>query len=95
MRLVLNLFFRLQPRINRGLIPITWRPYSTIDKSVESENTAEKKKKEQLQKITLISEADKVSITSLQDAQKLADRRSLKIVKIIDLDTKTQRPIYK
>jgi translation initiation factor IF-3 len=46
-------------------------------------------------KITLIAKDESVSIVSLVEAQKLAKRRDLKLVKILDLDTKTKRAIYK
>lgn len=46
-------------------------------------------------KITLISGKDDVTVTTLEDAQKMANRRNLKLVKIVDLDTKTERPLYK
>lgn len=46
-------------------------------------------------KITLISEANKIEIMTLDAAKKLSTRRDLKLVKIMDLDTKTQRSVYK
>lgn len=55
----------------------------------------EKKKKQIIPRITLISDGDKIEITTLDEAQKLSHRRNLKLVKIVDLDLKTQRPIYK
>lgn len=45
--------------------------------------------------ITLISADDVVTSVTLEDAEKLAKRRNLKLVKIIDFDTKTERPTYK
>ncbi|XP_055597192.1 translation initiation factor IF-3 [Uranotaenia lowii] len=46
-------------------------------------------------KITLISPDQSIAIISLDEAQKISKRRDLKLVKIVDLDIKTQRPIYK
>lgn len=46
-------------------------------------------------RITLISGKDDITITTLEDANKIASRRNLKLVKIVDLDTKTDRPVYK
>lgn len=46
-------------------------------------------------KITLHSADGSISITSLEDAQKLAKRRGLKLAKEKDLDGKSQRPVYK
>jgi translation initiation factor IF-3 len=44
--------------------------------------------------ITLIGIDNNPSVVSLSDAQKIAKRRDLKLIRIVDLDTKTQRPIY-
>lgn len=64
--------------------------------STETPNEGtEKKKKIPIPRITLISNDDKVTITTLEEAQKLSKRRDLKLVKIIDVDTKSQRPVYK
>lgn len=65
------------------------------DKKIPDKDADEKKRKKQTPRITLISEGDKVEISTLEEAQKLASRRNLKLVKIVDLDTKTQRAIYK
>lgn len=59
------------------------------------ENDKKKIKRPAIPKVTLISSDDNVTVTTLEEAQKLSKRRDLKLVKIIDLDTKTQRPIYK
>ncbi|XP_072394002.1 translation initiation factor IF-3, mitochondrial [Diabrotica undecimpunctata] len=53
-----------------------------------------KKKTVEIPSITLI-QGNQLSVTTLSEAQKLSKRRDLKLVKIVDLDTKTQRPIYK
>lgn len=61
----------------------------------ESSEAEQKKKKTTIiPKITLLQGND-ITITTLEEAQKLSKRRDLKLVKIVDLDTKTQRPIYK
>lgn len=46
-------------------------------------------------KITLISSDESISIVNLDEAVKISNRRNLKLVKIADLDTKTQRPVYR
>lgn len=47
-------------------------------------------------RITLLSSADsKIEITTLDQAKKIAERRQLKLVSILDFDTKTSRPVYK
>lgn len=53
-----------------------------------------KKKTVPIPKITLISDS-LVSVTTMEEAQKLSKRRDMKLVKIVDLDSKTQRPVYK
>lgn len=57
--------------------------------------TQKKTKRPIVPKVTLISGKDDITITTLEDAQKLAARRNLKMVKIVDLDAKTERPVYK
>ncbi|XP_058129367.1 translation initiation factor IF-3 [Anopheles ziemanni] len=46
-------------------------------------------------KVTLISSDESISIVNLDEAVKISNRRNLKLVKISDLDTKTQRPVYR
>lgn len=46
-------------------------------------------------KITLQAADGSITITSLEDAQKLAKRRGLKLAKEKELDGKSQRPVYK
>jgi len=45
-------------------------------------------------KITLLGPDKDVSVVTLDVANKMCERRSMKLVKIIDVDTKTQRPVY-
>ncbi|ERL85114.1 translation initiation factor IF-3, mitochondrial [Dendroctonus ponderosae] len=53
-----------------------------------------KKKTAPIPRITLLNGAD-ISISTLEDAQKIAKRRDLKLIKLLDLDTKTDRPVYR
>ncbi|CRL05981.1 CLUMA_CG018893, isoform A [Clunio marinus] len=46
-------------------------------------------------RVTLISGENNIEIVTLDQAKKIADRRQLKLVSIVDYDTKTSRPIYK
>ncbi|XP_067012245.2 translation initiation factor IF-3 [Anabrus simplex] len=66
--------------------------FATVGKSDGPEGTTKKKKGP---KITLLGVDGNLSVVSLEEAQKLAKRRDLKLVKITDVDTKTDRPIYK
>lgn len=71
------------------------KPNAFITKTVDPETGEVKKRKTTIiPKITLLSGND-VTVTTLVEAEKLAKRRDLKLVKIIDLDTKTQRTVYK
>lgn len=45
-------------------------------------------------RITLLTE-NKIEITTLDQARKIAERRQLKLVSIVDFDTKTSRAVYK
>jgi translation initiation factor IF-3 len=44
--------------------------------------------------ITLIGTDNSLAVVSLSEAEKIAKRRDLKLVKKTDIDTKTQRPVY-
>lgn len=48
-----------------------------------------------LAKITLVQPNQTMTVTTFKEAQKLAKRRELHLVKQQDFDTKTQRAIYK
>lgn len=45
-------------------------------------------------KITLLGPNKDLSVVTMDVASKMCERRGLKLVKIIDLDTKTHRPVY-
>nr|XP_023018071.1 uncharacterized protein LOC111507063 isoform X1 [Leptinotarsa decemlineata] len=62
--------------------------------STEENEGNVKRKSDQATLITLIRNKQQ-SVTTLEEAEKLSKRRDLILVKVIDLDTKTQRPIYK
>lgn len=71
------------------------KPTNQIIKIVDPVTGEEKKKKTNIiPKITLLS-GDQLTITTLEEAQKISKRRDLRLVKIVDVDTKTQRPVYK
>lgn len=68
---------------------------TTIPEGEGSGEAVQKKKKTvTIPKITLLH-GDEITVTTFEDAQRLSKRRDLKLVKIVDIDTKTQRPIYK
>lgn len=46
-------------------------------------------------KVTLIGQDESISIVNLEEATKISNRRNLKLVKVSDLDSKTQRPVYR
>lgn len=60
-----------------------------------SDEPTKKKKTVRIPKITLVSSDESIQIVTYEEAEKISKRRDLKLVKILDLDTKTQRPIYK
>lgn len=45
-------------------------------------------------KITLLGLEKDISVVTIDVASKMCERRGLKLVKIIDIDTKTHRPVY-
>ena len=46
-------------------------------------------------KITLIQPNNVISVTSLEEAHKISKRRDMKLLKVQDMDNKSQRPVYK
>ncbi|XP_055530880.1 translation initiation factor IF-3 [Wyeomyia smithii] len=78
-------------------LPATHSQYSTKAPSAgASDGVAGKAKKPKTSpKVTLVSTDQSVSIVSLEEAEKISKRRDLKLVKMVDLELKTQRPVYK
>lgn len=88
--------------------PINWQPVSNVcfcqnlkfkknKLEVEDGSLAKKVKPKTVRqpKITLLGPDKDVSVVTMEEASKLCIRRGLKLIKIIDVDTKTQRPVYK
>ncbi|XP_060874343.1 uncharacterized protein LOC132948072 [Metopolophium dirhodum] len=88
-------------------LPINWQPASNVclcrtlefkKNRLEIDNEGALKKirpKTAPQpKITLLGLEKDVSVVTIDVASKMCERRGLKLVKIIDIDTKTQRPVY-
>nr|CAH7736641.1 unnamed protein product [Callosobruchus chinensis] len=71
------------------------KPSSNVVVEIDPATGQPKKKKvPMIPKITLL-QGDDLTVTTLEEAQKISKRRDLKLVKIVDLDTKTERPVYK
>ncbi|XP_066154338.1 translation initiation factor IF-3, mitochondrial [Euwallacea fornicatus] len=66
---------------------------STLEIKPQTEKP-QRKKTSPIPKITLLS-GDDISVITVEEAQRIAKRRDMKLVKIIDLDTKSERPVYK
>jgi len=89
-------------------LPINWQPASNVclcrtlefkKNRLEIDNNEGIMKKIRpkttpLPKITLLGLEKDVSVVTIDVASKMCERRGLKLVKIIDIDTKTQRPVY-
>lgn len=75
----------------RQVIPIT-RAFSA---STNDEEQKKKKKTPAELKITLITDGDKMQVITMEQAKKMALSRQLKLVNVVDFDTKSSRPIYK
>lgn len=61
---------------------------------LEEKTDKKKKKSPKIPKITLIHPNNSITITQLEDAEKLADRRNLQLVHVSD-ESKNNRQIYK
>ncbi|XP_055623596.1 translation initiation factor IF-3, mitochondrial [Toxorhynchites rutilus septentrionalis] len=70
-------------------------PSASSEKVGVKNDAVAKKTKTAEPKITLIGTDQSVSIVGLTEAQNISKRRDLKLVRIVDLDVNSQRPIYK
>ncbi|XP_072746122.1 uncharacterized protein [Anoplolepis gracilipes] len=68
---------------------------SIVDEDDVATAKKERSKTVPVPKITLLSPDNSITVTVLEDAQRLAKRRKFTLVKVSDLDSKTQRPVYK
>jgi translation initiation factor IF-3 len=68
---------------------------SALYYSTEPQPPKPRAKTEPKPQITLIGIDKKVTVVLFEDAEKLAKRRDLKLVKVSDFDTKSQRPLYR
>lgn len=98
---VRTVFLQKQANLNLSCVCSQLRVYSNkpvqpvIVEGVSDIIQPKKPKRPIVPRITLLSGNDDITVTTLEEAQKLSKRRDLKLVKIVDLDTKTQRPVYK
>lgn len=54
-----------------------------------------KKQKLFIPRVTLVTENNDISVVTLEEAQKIAKRRNFKLVKVVDFDAKSEKPVYK
>ncbi|XP_062559438.1 translation initiation factor IF-3 [Armigeres subalbatus] len=78
---------------NKNRVLCVFKSTKPITGAVGNDETIKKTKT--TPKITLVGPDQSVSIVNLDEAQKISKRRDLKLVKIIDVDLKTLRPVYK
>lgn len=75
------------------------KPINFVNKKsddLESDATKPKKPKKELKTyITLLGVDNSMSITTVEEAKKLADRRNYTLEKVIDFDPKNSRAVYK
>lgn len=88
-------------------LPINWQPASNVclcrtlefkknRLEIDNEGALKKIRPKTVPqpKITLLGLEKDVSVVTIDVASKMCERRGLKLVKIVDIDTKTQRPVY-
>lgn len=76
----------------KGLLTSSLR-YANFKEATSSTDKSSKTKTDM--KVTLMGTNNDLSITTLEEAQKISKRRNLKLVQIKEMDSKTHRPIYK
>ncbi|XP_012062006.1 PREDICTED: translation initiation factor IF-3, chloroplastic-like [Atta cephalotes] len=65
------------------------------EQTKSNDNKKPRPKTEPIPKITLLSLDNSTTVTVLEVAQRLAKRRNLTLIKVSELEDKTQRPLYK
>ncbi|XP_065215840.1 uncharacterized protein mIF3 [Planococcus citri] len=75
----------------------TRNPFAVVEPKDAAEEAEKKirRKTPEVPKITLLDTKESMSICTLEEAEKIAVGRKLRLVKIIDMDIRTKRPIYK
>lgn len=69
---------------------------SSQSKNVQKDDqSGERRKTKPIPRISLIHEDSKMEVITMDQAKKIAEKRQLKLVNIIDYDTKSSRPVYK
>ncbi|EGI58133.1 PREDICTED: uncharacterized protein LOC105153199 [Acromyrmex echinatior] len=71
------------------------RMFNKWPETDSNDNKKPRPKTEPIPKITLLSLDNSTIVTVLEVAQRLAKRRNLTLIKVSDLEDKTQRPLYK
>lgn len=69
--------------------------YSQNVSGIEADERDKRKKSSSYVKITLLESNGNLRIISLEEADKIAKRRDFKLVKIVDKESKSERPLYK
>jgi hypothetical protein len=64
------------------------------DYNRDDKNKGERQKTPIVPKITLIND-NKMEIVTMEQAKKIADKRQMKLINIVDFDTKSKRKIFK
>lgn len=65
------------------------------NKNDQRNDSGERKKTARIPKISLIHEDSKMEVVTMDQAKKIAEKRQLKLVNIIDFDSKSSRPVFK
>lgn len=85
-------------RVTQTLQVYRCQPYNKKfeqDSTESSEKKVPRPKTVPVPKITLLLPDNSMTVTVLAEAERLAKRRKLTLVKVEDLNSKTERPVYK
>ncbi|XP_011300422.1 uncharacterized protein mIF3 [Fopius arisanus] len=88
------------PLVNKQTVTVTpkWvnlSGNSYCDVVSEEPKKPNNKRKIFIPKITLLSENNEMTVMTIEEAEKLARRRDLKLVKVVDVETRVDRPVYR
>uniref|UniRef100_A0A1B0FV17 Translation initiation factor-3 n=1 Tax=Lutzomyia longipalpis TaxID=7200 RepID=A0A1B0FV17_LUTLO len=88
----------VRPVNNAGILGYATKKNTADDVTATAGEKVDKGQKNQDKlkpKITLLGPDSSTTIVTLEEAQKISKRREMKLIKVMNFDTKTQRPTYR
>lgn len=82
----------VQVQVTPKLVTLTNHYCDVVSDEPKKSNS---KRKIFIPKVTLLSDTGDMTVMTLEEAEKLAHRRNLKLVKVVDVETRSERAVYR